>query len=135
MNRLEFREREAGSVAATYELLTTLAESHLGLRQSAILDSVLGLERTRRTWSEVAHRFEAQFRAVECICSDDELHRQRIEGRNRGIPGWYEPSWEDIGATRHRFEVWRDERRVLDAVMPLQSNLVTLEQCLGNKFQ
>jgi predicted kinase len=125
--------RDAGSIGATYELLTTLAASQLRLGQSAILDSVAGLERTRQLWRELALKYQAQFRPVECICSDTELHQQRIVGRDRGIPGWYEPTWDDIKGTRSRFEPWRDERLVLDAVQPLQGNLVALNVYVSSK--
>jgi hypothetical protein len=33
---------------------------------------------------------------VEVICSDQELHRARVEGRKADIPGHILPRWEDV---------------------------------------
>jgi predicted kinase len=74
---------------AGYELLTVLAERQLILGQSAILDSVAASQSIRRTWSRLAGRYEADFRVIECICSDEALHRSRLKGRKRNIPGWH----------------------------------------------
>ena len=29
-------------------------------------------------------------------CRDAELHRARVEGRQRQIPGWYELDWDHV---------------------------------------
>ena len=123
--------RDAGSMAATYELLTTLAEGQLRLGQSALLDSVVGLESTKTAWRELAVRYAATFRVIECVCSDAVLHRRRLDGRDRQIPGWYELTWEDVERSRGPFEPWRDERLVLDSVQPLTSNLDQIEMYLS----
>jgi hypothetical protein len=50
-------------------------------------------------------------------------HRRRLEGRARGIDGFPEPSWESVRARRAGFEHWRDDRLVLDSMLPLADNL------------
>jgi hypothetical protein len=32
-------------------------------------------------------RLGGEFVGVECVCSDERVHRERVEGRSRGIPG------------------------------------------------
>jgi len=96
------------------------------LEQSAILDSVAGQERTRAAWRNVAQRYAAAFRVIECICSDVRLQQVRLEGRDRGISGWYELSWEDIERARMHYQPWLDQRLVLDAAQPLEQNLDAL---------
>lgn len=114
---------EHGSWAAAEHLLTTLAGEQLRRGQSAILDSVARRADSRAAWRDVAAEHRASFRLVECVCSDEELHRRRLVGRDRQIPGWYELSWADVEAARARAEPWPDERLVVDAARPLAENV------------
>ena len=63
---------------AGYDLLTTLAERQLRVGQSAILDSVATFERIRARWRGLAATYGATWRVVECICSDEAVHRARL---------------------------------------------------------
>jgi predicted kinase len=121
---------EQGSHQAAYEILATLAEGQLRLGQSACVDAVVGLEAAREAWKTLAHRYGAELRCIECVCSDVELHRQRIERRKRNIPGWYELSWADVERSARSFQPWQGERLVVDAVRPLDLNLADLETYL-----
>jgi predicted kinase len=111
---------------AGYELLTTLAERQLQSGQSAVLDSVATFERIRQQWRDLAARYEAKFCGVECICSDERLHRNRLNGRQRHIPGWYELSWANVLAVRERFEPWADSHLIVDAVNPVDENITAV---------
>jgi predicted kinase len=115
---------------AAYELLGSLAEAQLRLGQSAVLDSVARFEQFRAGWRALAERHGVAFRVVECVCSDEALHRRRLEGRRRGIPGWYEVDWAEVERVRAGYEPWRDERLVLDAARPLAENLRRLDEYL-----
>jgi predicted kinase len=115
------RDQRSGWIA--YELLTALAESQLALSSSAILDCVSTTRRLREGWQELAARHGAVFRAIECVCSDEQVHRSRLAGRSRNIPGWYELSWEDVEQVRRDYEPWTTERLVLDAVGPPTESL------------
>jgi predicted kinase len=118
--------REMGSGWAAYELLTTLAEQQLRLDQSAVLDSVAGRTGLRRQWRELAERCGAAFRMVECVCSNESLHRARLAGRQRGIPGWYELDWAEVERVRGEYEPLTDERLLVDMVRPLNDNLAAV---------
>ena len=122
---------DSNSGWAAYDLLTTLADEQLRLQQSAILDSVATFERIRSAWRDLAARYGASFRIIECVCSDERLHRTRLTARRRGIPGWYEVSWEEVERVARNYEVWTDDRLVLDAVDPVHHNLAALEQYLA----
>ena len=76
--------------SAGYQLLTVLAERQLMLGQSAILDSVASTESIRSSWKQLVAKYDAQWRVIECICSDESLHRARMGVRQRNIPGWHE---------------------------------------------
>jgi hypothetical protein len=59
-------------------------------------------------------------------CRDRELHRRRVEGRVRGIPGWDELDWDHVGGVLDRWEPPIDADLRLDAVDPLEANFKLL---------
>jgi predicted kinase len=120
-------DRTSGSGWASYEQLGAVAETQLRLGHPVVLDSVATNERIRSAWRALAASCEVRFLAIECVCSDESLHRSRVEGRERGISGWPELMWSDVQEVRSRYEPWSDAHRlVLDAVRPLDENLVAL---------
>jgi predicted kinase len=121
-------DRNSGWIA--YEIVTALAEDQLRLGRSAVVDSVAGTDSIRKAWREVAARRGAQARIVECVLSDETIHRARIERRQRGIAGWPELSWDEVEKVRAHFTPWSDARLVLDAVRPLTENIEALETYL-----
>jgi predicted kinase len=110
---------------AAYELLTTLALRQLQLGQSAILDSVASPQPVRAEWRKLADSFGAAWCVVECICSDEAIHRSRLDVRQRGIPGWHELDWSEVERVRAIYSPWSENRLVLDAVNPLAENIQT----------
>ena len=123
--------REQRSGWAGYELLGSLAEAQLAVGTSVVLDSVAAYERLRDGWRDLAARHGAWFRGIECVCSDERVHRGRIDGRQRGIPGWYELTWQEVEDARSRYEPWVGEHLVLDAVVPFERNRATLAAYLA----
>jgi len=122
---------EQGSWDAAEHLLTTLAGEQLRRDQSAILDTVARRPDSRAAWRAIAEEFDARFRLIECVCRDRDLHRRRLEGRVRGIPGWYEVSWDQVERSRARGEPWVEEHLVLDAVEPFAANLAAARSYLA----
>lgn len=106
-----------------YELLTVLAERQLMLGQSVILDSVAGTWKIRETWKNVAKQFRSDWRVVECICSDEILHQQRLQGRKRNIPGWHELKWSDVEAVKGYYHPWDEDHLVLDMANSIEENI------------
>lgn len=109
---------------AGYELLTVLAQRQLMLGQSAIIDSVAASRTIRRTWRELATQYATRFRVIECICSDETLHRSRLQGRERHIPGWHELDWSEVERVKRYYEVWEGERLILDLADLFHENLL-----------
>jgi len=60
---------------------------------------------------------------IECICSDEVAHRDRMKVRQRGIPGWHELDWSEVERVRSYYAPWDEERLILDAVNPLEENI------------
>ena len=107
---------------AGYELLTVLAERQLILGQSVILDSVAGTETIRSTWRQLASQYGADWRVIECICSDENLQRSRLKVRKRNIPGWHELQWSDVEKVKQYYSHWNDEHLKLDMTNPYTEN-------------
>jgi predicted kinase len=116
---------------AAYELLTILAERQLMLGQSVILDSVAASQSIRKTWRQLAERHAADFRVIECTCSDEALHRSRLQERKRDIPGWHELEWSEVERVKGYYALWKGERLVLDMAQPLSENLVRAKTYCG----
>jgi predicted kinase len=116
-----------------YELLTECATVMLEARNSVVLDSVCGRESIRSQWRTLASKMKADFLVVECICSDEALHRRRLEDRERNIPGWPELKWDDVLKVRGYFEPWPESHLVIDSVESLEVNRKKLLAFFGNK--
>lgn len=115
-----------GSARAANDTMTALASEQLALGQPVVLDSVARTATIRAEWRELASSHAVPMRVVECVCSDATLHRDRLQGRRRDIPGWYELTWDKVAAVAARYEPWDATdvpRIVLDAVAPLDENL------------
>jgi len=87
------------SLALYRNLLGTLMTRQLLLRQSAILDCIIDDE-TADLWGARVEQAGGRIFFITCVCSDDAVHRSRVEGRVRGIPGWHEIDWEHVQRMR-----------------------------------
>ena len=102
---------------------SSLAERQLMLGQSVILDSVAGTETIRRMWRQLAEQYDAGWRVIECICSDESLYCSRLKTRRRNIPGWHELEWSDVEKAKQYYSPWEGNRLVLDMINPYEENL------------
>ena len=99
---------------AAYNVATALADEQLRLGHSVIIDAVNPVEAPRAAWRNVAAKYRAHLGIIECVCSDETIHRQRIEARIRGIEGMPEITWARVLERRAEYEAWTDARLVLD---------------------
>jgi hypothetical protein len=67
---------------------------------------------------------------VATECSDVNLHRQRIEGRRRLIPDWYELTWDRVERARASWARPTAADLVLDAARPWEENEARLRAIL-----
>jgi predicted kinase len=109
-------------LAARSGLLGTLITRQLMLGQDAIVDALVS-ESEVMSWRETAARFPARWFLIECICSDEAIHRERIEGRVRGIPGWHEVGWDFVERMRAELFPLTVDRLTVDAAEPVADNL------------
>ena len=109
-------------LAARSKLLETLIIRQLMLGQDAVVDAVVS-ESQVAAWHDNAARFAAHWYLIECICSDEVIHRERIEGRIRGIPGWHEVGWDFVERMRGELSPLTGDRLTVDAMEPVADNL------------
>jgi len=124
-------EKPLGS--AGYQLLTVLAERQLMLGQSVILDSVASTESIRLTWRELARKYNAEWLIVECVCSDEKVHRTRLGVRQRSIPGWHELDWSEVERVKDYYHSWDEDRLILDAMQSFEDNLALIFEYLRSE--
>jgi predicted kinase len=99
---------------AAYDVAATLADEHLLLGHSVIVDAVNPVEAPRAGWRNLAAKYRAEIRIIECVCADEMVHRGRIEKRVRNIDGMREITWAQALERRAEYETWADVRLTLD---------------------
>jgi len=122
-SRLKSTDENKSLGYAGYELLTVLAKRQLMLGQSVILDSVAATRSIRVEWRKLTKRYQAEWRVIECICSDQSIHQARLKVRKRGIPGWHELEWSEVERVKGYYVPWRSAHLTLDMAKPFDENL------------
>jgi len=115
-----------------YGLIGMLAERQLRLGLPAIADSPAHTAELLYRWQALAAEHSATFWVIETICSDPALHRARLEGRTRGIPGWHEVTWAHVERMQAIFEPWPGDKLLVDAVDPLADNIRAVLNYIGH---
>lgn len=89
----------------------------LQLGMDAIIDAAGLRVEDRRRMQAVAEALKSVFIGVECVCSDEKVHRARLQ-RSRGIPGWPATvSWDHVRRMRDHWEPWQERHLVLDSAL------------------
>jgi hypothetical protein len=121
-----------GHQVVGWSILGALARSHLRRGSSVVLDGMARSTDAERC-RQVAEQETGRLVVILTECSDAEVHRSRIEGRDRGIPNWYELDWDHVQRSRSR---WAPPDRVdlvlqaTDAPLENRERLVDLFQGL-----
>ena len=109
---------------AAYLVAEALADSQLGLGHDAIVDAVNAVEPAKDMWRSLAAKHATALRIVECCCSDEKLHRERLAGRHRDlVENFREPTWDDVAQRRLESTPWSEPRLLVDAVSPCALNV------------
>ena len=99
---------------AAYLGAEALAEANLRGGAHVVIDAVNDHPYARDQWRQLAERTGVPLAFVEVVCSDVELHRQRLEHRSRPYPALPEPTWESLLPRREALARWSDERIRVD---------------------
>jgi predicted kinase len=109
---------------AAYEVAVTLADEHLRLGHSVIVDAVNPVEAPRAAWRNLAAKHRADLKIIECVCADEAVHRRRIEARVRAIDGMPEITWARVLERRAEYQAWTDERLTLNTSIDAPETLL-----------
>jgi predicted kinase len=116
-------DRAAPTGLAAYVVAAALAERQLEIGLTTIVDAANYVEPGREMWREVAARSGDALRWIEVVCSDERVHRARLEARGVDIPGFYGVAWADVLRRQRETEPWADERLVIDSLAPDDANV------------
>ncbi|HWG28052.1 AAA family ATPase [Actinospica sp.] len=116
-------DRSQPTGLAAYLVAEAVADGILALGQTVIVDAVNAVEPARGQWRALAARHRVRLAVIEVVCSSPDLHRKRLEERDRGIEGLDEPTWADVERVRAEYEPWTDRHLVLDSVADLPANI------------
>jgi predicted kinase len=108
---------------AAYLVVEALADAQLALGADVIVDAVNSVEPAKEMWRKLASQHGVPLRVIECRCSDEARHRERLATRRRGISGLPEPSWETVQQRRREFTPWVEPHLSVDAVASSASNV------------
>jgi len=86
-----------------WSIICALARAQIRRGSSVVLDGV-AREPAVVLCRQVADDEGARFRVVLTECADPEVHKLRIEARERSIPDWYEIDWDHVQRSRARWE-------------------------------
>jgi predicted kinase len=112
-----------------WSILWALARSQLRRGQHVVLDGVARAPEVTRTRATASEEGASSF-VVMTECIDPALHRGRIEGRQRGIPGWYELDWEHVARARGEWKALDGVDLALEAAAPVAENAASLLNAL-----
>jgi len=113
---------------AAYLVAGTMAGLVLESGHNVIVDAVNGVDPAREQWVRLAKSRGDTLRFIEVICSDPDLHRERLEARERRLPHVNEPSWHAVEQSLDEYLPWAGAsasvpRITLDSVRPIGVNV------------
>ncbi|GFE48883.1 kinase [Roseobacter cerasinus] len=112
---------------AGYLAISSIAKDNLLLGFDVIADTVNPIRTTRELWSQTATASSAQLLNVEVVCSNEKLHRQRVETRKSDVEGLVLPDWKKV--SKREFEPWQVDRVVVD------TGTMTIDDCAATIAQ
>ena len=107
--------------------MAQMVEKQLRNHQSVILDCVARPGRWRGGRRSPLHT-PRRCASSSASAPTSDVHRSRVVGRIRGIPGWNELDWKFVAMSRTSYQPLDVDKIVLDAVDPLDANL---DACAG----
>jgi len=116
--------KESTGIAA-YKIAEAMAAENLKQGLSVIVDAVNPVEEARAMWRALAKRFSVEVFFIEVHCSDEGVHRARIEKRVRNIEGMSEITWYRVQDRRAEYEPWSEPRLTLDTATGTPDILVS----------
>ena len=107
---------------AAYLVARILAEQRLAVGLTVVIDAVNSMDQARDMWRKLATKYAVDLRIIECVVSDEQVHRTRVANRVRGL-ALAEPRWDDVERRRLEWTPWPERHLTLDAVEESGANL------------
>jgi len=109
---------------AAYLVAEALAENVLRAGHGVIVDAVNAVDPAREQWVNLAERSGEPLRFIEVVCSDEAVHRRRLEERGRHHPHAASSAWHAVEQSLDEYTEWSGssgavERLTVDTVEPL----------------
>jgi predicted kinase len=126
-------ENDQPTGLAAYLVAETIAGFVLDSGHHVIVDAVNAVDPAREQWVGLAAAKLEPLRFIEVVCSDLDLHRSRLQSRERDLTHVDEPSWHAVEQSLDEYSPWTGSsgaiaRITLDSVNPLGVNV---EQALA----
>lgn len=130
---------------AAYGVVAAVAEQQLRMGHPVIADAVNAAPAAREVWQALAEGYGCELRVLEVVCSDEDLHRARVEQRNAAaeqaarheqtrreqgrptVTTGLAPvvTWAQIQRARKAYQTWPLDRLVLDSAADFEQNVKT----------
>jgi predicted kinase len=122
----------SGHRVVGWSILQALARSQIRNGRSVVLDGVARSPEIARC--EAAARSEgAHMMVIATHCTDRDVHRSRVEGRQRSIPDWYELEWSGVAQSLTTWEVPDRAELVLDSAAAWEENAARIDALLRSR--
>lgn len=113
---------------AAYLVAETMAEGVLSGGRGVVIDAVNAVEPARDQWVKLAARQGATLRFIEVVCSDPEVHRERLAARAGRHAAPAADTAFAVEQSLAEWEPWTGDsaavpRVTLDSVRPLGVNI------------
>jgi predicted kinase len=113
---------------AAYLVAETITEALIVSGHSVIVDAVNAVDPAREQWVRLAERQGESVKFIEVVCSDLDMHRQRLEHRHTQHQYYSWPSWRAVEQSLDEYASWSGPsasipRITLDSVRPLGINV------------
>lgn len=110
---------------AAYNVAAAITAHQLDLGHHVIVDAANYVEAGRDIWRRVARDANVLVTFVEIVCSDEAVHRKRLQTRRRDFAEHLQPTWQAVLDRRVVTEPWSDPHLVLDSINDLSDNVRT----------
>jgi predicted kinase len=100
---------------AAYAVANRIVSVQLALGHTVVADAVNHHPDAREAWVSLAREHAHELRVVEVRCSDEVLHRRRLETRDHELR---EVTWEQVVDLRDAWTPWPVPTLVVDTVVP-----------------
>lgn len=114
---------------AAYVGARDIAQTHLELGRTVVIDAVNGVREARSMWRRLARRTHARRFVVELVVPDAREHRRRVERRRPPTPPLPKPTWSEVES--REYVEWREPILRVDGTRPVRESLERVRRHVG----